>query len=582
MTGAMRKPTPDELRRLKDKAAEAAAKGKLDKAADLYREAAEADPKDVGTRQKLAEALRRAGRLPEAIQAYGEVADRFGKDGLLIKAIAISKMILELDPRHVETQSALAELYSKKAAVDAARPPPRTMMMQAMKAVADDGMVALRLEPPPAAVPEPEAVPLEILFDTEPVPEAAPPGDEPATEFERIVFAAEAAVQAGLDEDLLIEADPIDAEIIGDEPLALESLDPSGRDATVPPPEQEPLEILVEPEPAPESAAAPPQTPVRPPLPPAARPVSSPPVARTAPPPARAAKAPARPPPPPPPGSALPRVPIFSDLSRDAFVELTSGMVLHRIPEGDPVIREGEDGTSFYVVASGRFAVSKRDEPGGSVVLARLGEGDFFGEMALLSGAARSASVTAEEDGEVLEFRADVLLGIAGRHPHVAQSLRRFYRQRLLANALAVSPIFRPFQRGERKLLMERFRAREVADGEVIIREGQASDGLYVLLEGAVDVVKRKDAQDVVVGHLREGDLFGEMSCLRKAPASASIVVRRSGTLLRLPRKDFDELVVTYPQILELVASLSEERAENLDAILTGHAEWTDDGLVLT
>jgi len=175
-----------------------------------------------------------------------------------------------------------------------------------------------------------------------------------------------------------------------------------------------------------------------------------------------------------------------------------------------------------------------------------------------------------------------VLLGIAGRHPHVAQSLRRFYRQRLLANALAVSPIFRPFQRGERKLLMERFRAREVADGEVIIREGQASDGLYVLLEGAVDVVKRKDAQDVVVGHLREGDLFGEMSCLRKAPASASIVVRRSGTLLRLPRKDFDELVVTYPQILELVASLSEERAENLDAILTGHAEWTDDGLVLT
>ena len=72
------------------------------------------------------------------------------------------------------------------------------------------------------------------------------------------------------------------------------------------------------------------------------------------------------------------------------------------------------------------------------------------------------------------------------------------------------------------------------------------------------------------------------MSCLRKAPASASIVVRRPGTLLRLPRKDFDDLVVSYPQILELVSTLSEERAENLDAILSGHAEWTDDGLVLT
>jgi CRP-like cAMP-binding protein len=190
--------------------------------------------------------------------------------------------------------------------------------------------------------------------------------------------------------------------------------------------------------------------------------------------------------------------------------------------------------------------------------------------------------VTAEVDSEVLEFRAEELLDVAHHHPHVAQSLRKFYRQRLLANALALSPIFRPFQRGDRKLIMERFRAREVNEGEVIIREGEPSDGLYVVLEGAVDVVKRKAGKELVVGQLREGDLFGEMSCLRKAPASATVVIRRPGTLLRLPRPSFDELVVTYPQILELVATLSEERAENLDAILSGHAEWTDEGLVLT
>jgi CRP-like cAMP-binding protein len=257
-------------------------------------------------------------------------------------------------------------------------------------------------------------------------------------------------------------------------------------------------------------------------------------------------------------------------------------MVLHRVAPGQAVIREGDEGTSFYVVASGRFSVSRRDETGGQVVLAHLGDGDFFGEMALLSGASRSATVTAEVDSEVLEFRAEVLLDLAGRHPHVAQSLRKFYRQRLLANALAVSPIFRPFGRGDRKLIVEKFRAREVADGEVVIREGEPSDGLYVVLEGAVDVVKRKDGGEVVAARLREGDLFGEMSCLRKAPASATVVVRRPGTLLRLPRRDFDELVMGYPQILELVSTLSEERAENLDAILSGAARWSDEGLVLT
>ena len=71
------------------------------------------------------------------------------------------------------------------------------------------------------------------------------------------------------------------------------------------------------------------------------------------------------------------------------------------------------------------------------------------------------------------------------------------------------------------------------------------------------------------------------MSCLRKAPATATVIVRRPGTLLRLPRAAFDDLVVTYPQILELVAELSDERAGNLDAILSGHAQWTEEGLVL-
>jgi CRP-like cAMP-binding protein len=636
-----KKPSPDDLRRLKEKATEAAARGKFDKAADLLREAADGDPRDVGTRQKLADTLRRAGRIPEAIDTYRDVADRFARDGLLIKAIAISKTILELDPDHVETQHALAELYAQRAQNEGARPPPRTMMVQAMKAVAapapsppppppEDALVALALTPPPipdtlditidteplveevqppgAASPGTGAVAVgpELLAEAEPTLEAIPEEPEPptrpargvppraarpqpgfeapaprapapdrSTTFAQIVHAAEVAVEAGIEEDLLVRADPEDAEIVGDEPL--------GPPAAIPEPSSSPdegVELRIEPEPV-----EPPQLDALPGLQPEPVEVEGgpgPAPVEGAPPAPAPAAAPSRPAPPPSP--ALPRIPIFSDVSRDAFVALTAGMVLHRIATGEAVIREGEEGTSFYVVAGGRLAVSKRDDAaqGGRLVLAHLRDGDFFGEMALLSGAPRSATVTAELPSEILEFRAESLLDVAGQYPHVAQSLRKFYRQRLLANALAVSPIFRPFQRGERKLIMERFRAREVAQDELVIREGQPSDGLYVVLEGAVDVVKSRDGQDVVVGHLREGDLFGEMSCLRKAPASASIVVRRPGTLLRLPRKAFDELVTSYPQILELVANLSEERAESLDAIISGHAEWTEDGLVLT
>jgi CRP-like cAMP-binding protein len=189
--------------------------------------------------------------------------------------------------------------------------------------------------------------------------------------------------------------------------------------------------------------------------------------------------------------------------------------------------------------------------------------------------------VAAEGAGEVLEIPVGVLQEIAARHPHVADSLKRFYRQRLLANAMAVSPLFKPFGKSERKLIMERFRTRDVEAGEVLIREGDRSDGLYVILDGTVDVTKHKAGQEALVGRLREGDLFGEVSCLRKSPATATVTARRAGTLLKLPRAEFDELVMSYPQILELVSTLSEERLENLDAILSGHAEFTEDGLVL-
>lgn len=580
-----------DARKLKDRAAELAARGKLEKAAELYREALKADHKDVATQQKLAEVLRRAGRTGEAIDAYRVVAERFARDGLLIKAIAISKTILELDPDHVETQAALADLYAKRAADQATRPPARTVVMPAVRGVAsappaivlpppapEEAGVSIplaRVAPAPAEgsvpsvdpfapidLPEAASVPLEVLVERG--HRTGPPPRRAQTDFTRIVFAAEAAARAGVEGEVLAAEEVLqveegatveellEVEVQGDEPLG---------------PASTPAPALSTP--APVAALTPPPA-ARPAAPPAQRPPAA---------------LPQRPPPPPapapPPTAGLPRVPIFSDLSRDAFVALTSAMLLTRVNEGEVVIREGDAGTSFYVIATGKLAVSKRDERGEAVVLARLGEGDFFGEMALLSGAPRAATVIAEDPCELLEFRPEALLAIAGKHPHLASSLKRFYRQRLLANAMAVSPVFRPFAKGDRKLVMERFRAREVSEGETVVREGEPSDGLYVVLDGTVDVVKRREGADVLVSRLREGDLFGEMSCLRKAPASASVVVRRGGTLLRLPRKDFDELVSTYPQILELVAELSEERAENLDAIVSGRAEWTEDGLVL-
>jgi len=496
-----------DLRTLKDRAARLADKGKLEKAAEVYREILAADPRDVASRQKLAETLRKAGEDAGAIAAYRGVADDFARDGLLIKAIAICKVILELDPEHGDTQSMLAGLYARKR-VEAPAPPLRGETPRRSGAFepipVDEGSgSAIQLEPLAGGQPGGDASGLPPELDASLATPAPVDEEEESTLFEVIRLAAHEARQAGVEDDVDIDT-------------------------------EEPVEAAP-PVPASDAAA--------------------------------------------PPGH--PRIPLFSDLSPAAFVSLTARMALRRAAAGEAVVREGEVGDSFFVVASGTLRVEKRGEAGDKVALARLGEGTFFGEMALLSGAPRAASVIAETDSELLEVRADVLEKLCREHPHVADSLARFYRQRLLANAMATSPLFRPFDARDRKAIMERFRAREMAAGERVVLEGQPSDGLYVVLSGALDVLKRKGGRDVPAGALREGDVFGEMSCLRKGPASATVVARRAGTLLRLPRAAFDELIVTYPQILELVSDLTDERQQSLEAILAGSAAWTEEGLVL-
>ncbi len=528
-----------DLRALKDKAAELTAKGKLQKAAQTYRAILESDRRDVASRHKLAELRRKLGDDEGAVAEYRQVADAYARDGLLIKAVAVCKVVLEIDPGHQETQRMLAELYARRRSAPArassirgavprippaqpARPEPRPEPQPEPDSEVEERVelplpLPLAQPGPPGATasplresghppgPDPALAPAREVPAAREVVEAADQGqasgaEEGATAYEVIIEAADEARASGVEEGVVIEAD---------EPLPGAPSGPAG---------------------------------------------GSP---------------------------ALPRIPLFSDLDPEAFRALTERIALRRAADGEAVLEQGEAGDSFYVVASGRFRVEKRDDSGERVVLSHLGEGAFFGEMALLSGEPRAASVLAEGDGELLELRADVLTALCRDHPQVADSLERFYRRRLLANAMATSPLFRPFGRDERRAIMERFRSREVAPREVLIREGKPSDGLYVILSGTMDVWKRKGPDEVRAGVLREGDVFGEMSCLGKRPATATVVARRPGTVLRLPRAEFDEVIVTYPQALELVSELDDERQLSLQAILDGTAQWTEEGLVL-
>ena len=103
-----------DIRELKDQATKLFSKGKYEKAASVYGELCRLEPKDMQMRVRLGDACVKGGDKPGAIEAYRVAAESYAREGFLPRAIAVCKLILEIEPAHVSTQQTLAQLYAKK------------------------------------------------------------------------------------------------------------------------------------------------------------------------------------------------------------------------------------------------------------------------------------------------------------------------------------------------------------------------------------------------------------------------------------------------------------------------------------
>ncbi|MCP4659401.1 MAG: cyclic nucleotide-binding domain-containing protein [bacterium] len=124
------------------------------------------------------------------------------------------------------------------------------------------------------------------------------------------------------------------------------------------------------------------------------------------------------------------RVPLFSHFSTDELVAVIRGLQLHTYEAGEILFTEGQPGESLLVLASGAVRVYVRDAAGGNRQVRRLGQGEFFGEISLLSGEPRTATITAAEECEVLELDRETVVGIAEQYPKVREILREFCLER--------------------------------------------------------------------------------------------------------------------------------------------------------
>jgi hypothetical protein len=123
--------------------------------------------------------------------------------------------------------------------------------------------------------------------------------------------------------------------------------------------------------------------------------------------------------------------PLFRDFSVDEMVAVIQGLKLHSFERGDVIIREGQPGDSLFMLTSGRVRAFRKDPSSGKQIrIADLNEGAFFGEISMLTGQPRNASVVALKSCELLELDRPTLDEITRTHPHVWGVLREFAQKR--------------------------------------------------------------------------------------------------------------------------------------------------------
>ncbi len=125
----------------------------------------------------------------------------------------------------------------------------------------------------------------------------------------------------------------------------------------------------------------------------------------------------------------LNRLSIIAPLSDEETEQLASASKSRVYAPGEAIVRKGQEGNSMFVILRGSVKV-QIPEDNFQKTVNRLGENDFFGEMSLLTGEPRSASVIAEEETEVLQIRKEALKPIFENNPELVQSICELIEER--------------------------------------------------------------------------------------------------------------------------------------------------------
>lgn len=321
----------------------------------------------------------------------------------------------------------------------------------------------------------------------------------------------------------------------------------------------------------------------------------------------------------------LRRFEALSHLSDPQIEQLAALVEPLDLAAGDAVVREGEESSDAYLIESGTVRI-QRDTPYGQFTLATLGAGELFGEASFVDRLVRSSDALTAEASVLVRLASANLAPLLAEDQRFAlalywcfwrslsQKLRRTNQKlgHFFAEADAKTPEneeatrqtgeFRVGLAAKRDLFREAklsameinflatlSREKRLKPGEVLFREGQEGEAMYVVLDGRVMISKHiAQAGQEALAFCDRGDFFGEMALIDREPRSADATADQNGAVvLAIPRDVvagiLDMHKVSSPRLLELLCNLVAKRLREIDEkLVSWHIFSAGSGTTLT
>ncbi len=236
-------------------------------------------------------------------------------------------------------------------------------------------------------------------------------------------------------------------------------------------------------------------------------------------------------------------VPLLSGLTALQLREFLLDSEIRRPEEGEVVFSRNDYSNSFFCIVEGGVVVETQTQEG-NIVSFNLGVGEFFGEMGLISGRRRSATIKANKRTLMIETPRRSMLKLIASVESVRRTLDSVMMKRAIRQYL--SPTIRE---EEVNYLVSTAKIKSYSTGETMFKEGDVGDGLYLIRRGSVTVSRQIAGKEVVLSYVAAGNYVGEMALLSNALRSATVRAAVPTEIILLEATRFIEVMAAHSTV---------------------------------